>query len=57
MKTKVLLLIFRAACAIFLIYRSLQTDLELGHRLLDEVFAIFFAIRFYDTYRDLKNKN
>ena len=50
-------IIFRAACAIFLIYRSLQTDLELWHRLLDEVFAIFFAIRFYDTCRDLKNKN
>ena len=56
MKKKVLVLILYAALVIFLMYRSLQTDHELWHRLLSEVFAIYFAIRFYDTCKDFKNK-
>jgi len=53
---KNLVLILYAAFVIFLMYRSLQTDHELWHRLLSEVFAIYFAIRFYDTCKDFKNK-
>ncbi|GEM_PF-2124578 len=56
MKKEVLFLIFYAACVVVLMFFSLQTDHPLWRRLLDEVFAIFFAIRFYETFKDFINK-
>ena len=56
MKKEVLYLVLYAACVVVLIIFSLRTDHPLWHRILDEVFAIFFAIRFYDTLKDFINK-
>ena len=56
MKKEVLFLILYAACVVVLMYFSLRTDHTLWRRILDEVFAIFFAIRFYDTFKDFVNK-
>ncbi len=56
MKKEVVYLILCAACVVVLMYFSLRTDHALWRRLLDEVFAIFFAIRFYDTFKDFVNK-
>jgi hypothetical protein len=56
MKKEVLYLVLYAACVVVLMIFSLRTDHPLWHRILDEVFAIFFAIRFYDTLKDFINK-
>ncbi len=56
MKKEVVYLILCAPCVVVLMYFSLRTDHALWRRLLDEVFAIFFAIRFYDTFKDFVNK-
>ncbi len=56
MKKEVLFLILYAACVVVLMFFSLQTDHPLWRRILDEVFAIFFAIRFYETFKDFINK-
>ena len=60
MKKEVLYLILYAACVVVLMIFSLRTDHPLyhplWHRILDEVCAIFFAIRFYDTLKDFINK-
>ena len=56
MKKEVLYLILYAACVVVLMFFSLRTDHPVWHRILDEVSAIFFAIRFYDTLKDFINK-
>jgi hypothetical protein len=56
MKKEVLYLIFYGFAVVILMVFSLRTDHPLWHRILDEVFAIFFAIRFYDTIKDFINK-
>ena len=56
MKKEVLYLVFYGLAVVILMVFSLRTDHPLWHRILDEVFAIFFAIRFYDTIKDFINK-
>ena len=56
MKKEVVYLILYAACVVVLMYFSLKAGHPLWRRVLDEVFAIFFAIRFYETFKDFINK-
>ena len=56
MKKEVVYLILYAACVVVLMYFSLKAGHPLWRRVLDEVFAIFSAIRFYDTFKDFVNK-
>ncbi len=56
MKKEVLYLVLYAIAVVFLMYCSLRNDYPIMRRILDEVFAIYFAIRFYETCKGLINK-
>jgi len=53
MKKEVLYFVLYAFCVVFLMYCSLRNNYPIWRRLLDEVFAIYFAIRFYGTFKGL----
>ena len=56
MKKEVVYLILYAAGVAVLMFFSLKAGHPLWRRVLDEVFAIYFAIRFYDTLKGFINK-
>ncbi|MBQ1700533.1 MAG: hypothetical protein II023_01545, partial [Prevotella sp.] len=54
MKKQVLLLIVYALLVIASIWLSLDPDKAIWRKILNEIIAIFFSIRFYETFKELK---
>ena len=56
MKKQVLLLVLYVIAVVVLICVSLRTNISVWHRLIDEIAAIYFAMRCYETCKGLINK-
>ncbi|MBQ5505724.1 MAG: hypothetical protein IIT85_01105 [Prevotella sp.] len=54
MKKQVLLLFVYALLVIASIWLSLDPDKAIWRKILNEIIAIFFSIRFYETVKGLK---
>jgi hypothetical protein len=57
MKKQVLFLVlYVIAVVVVLIYDSLQTNISVWHRLINDLVAVYFAICCYETCKGLINK-
>ena len=54
MKKQALLLIVYAVLVIASIWLSLDPNKAIWKKILNEIIAIFFSIRFYETFKELK---
>ncbi len=54
MKKQVLILFVYALLVIASIWLSLDPDKAIWRKVLNEILAIFFSIRFYETFKGIK---